>query len=111
MAPSTPVLDVGVVLRVRGKSGPKGDSTVKLRPCRWSQLSEDFFANTETDESELKIEADWAGDQAITRRVADDRLERTTGWPRYASGDLAGSPTCSMTSSASSSGAVRPGQR
>ncbi len=81
VAPSTPVLDVGVILRVRGKSGPKGDSTVKLRPCRWSQLSGDFFANSETDESELKIEADWAGVKrtlaaSLTADWDDDRLAR-----------------------------------
>ena len=79
VAPSTPLLDLGVVLRVRGKSDSKGDSTVKLRPCRWSQLSEDFFANTKTDESELKIEADWAGTRrslaaSLTIDWKDDRL-------------------------------------
>lgn len=79
VTPSTPVLDVGVVLRVRAKSGTKGDSTVKLRPCRWSQLSEDFFANRETDEGELKIEADWAGARrtlaaSLTADWDDDRL-------------------------------------
>lgn len=79
VAPSTPVLDIGVVLRVRAKSGTKGDSTVKLRPCRWSQLSGDFFANTKTDDSELKIEADWAGSKrtlaaSLTADWEDDRL-------------------------------------
>jgi hypothetical protein len=33
VAPLTPLLDIGVVLRARKKSGTKGDSTVKLRPC------------------------------------------------------------------------------
>jgi hypothetical protein len=61
VAPLTPLLDIGVVLRVRKKSGTKGDSTVKLRPCRWSQLSKDFFTNRKNGPTELKIEADWAG--------------------------------------------------
>lgn len=78
--PSTPLLDIGVVLRVRGKSGTKGDSTVKLRPCRWSQLSEKFFANQESDGHELKIEADWAGAKrtlaaSFTADWDDDRLD------------------------------------
>jgi hypothetical protein len=33
VAPSTPLLDIGVVLRARKKSGTKGDSTVKLLTC------------------------------------------------------------------------------
>lgn len=61
VVPSTPLLDIGIVLRVRGKSGTKGDSTVKLRPCRWSQLSERYFTDQKLDGNELKIEADWAG--------------------------------------------------
>ncbi len=79
VTPQTPLLNSGVVLRVRGKSGTKGDSTVKLRPCRWSQLSESFFTNRETNESELKIEADWAGTKrtlaaSLTADWEDDRL-------------------------------------
>jgi hypothetical protein len=57
VAPLAPLLEIGVILRVRGKSGSKGDSTVKLRPCRWSQLTAEFFANAESDESELKLDA------------------------------------------------------
>ena len=68
VAPVTPLLEIGVILRVRGKSGSKGDSTVKLRPCRWSQLTADFFANAESDDSELKIEADWAGIAVVEER-------------------------------------------
>jgi hypothetical protein len=79
VAPSTPLLDIGVVLRARKKSGSKGDSTVKLRPCRWSQLSTDFFANRENGSAELKIEADWAGPKrtlaaSLTTDWDDDRV-------------------------------------
>ena len=64
---------------LRKKSGTKGDSTVKLRPCRWSQLSGDFFANRENDSTELKIEADWAGPKrtlaaSLTTDWDDDRV-------------------------------------
>lgn len=77
-SPATPLLDLGVVLRVRRTSGRKGDSTVKLRPCRWSQLHRDY---TEPDGKELKIEADWAGDRhslaaSLTLEWDDDRLDR-----------------------------------
>jgi hypothetical protein len=75
VAPSMPLLDTGVILRARKKSGAKGDSTVKLRPCRWSQLDDKFFADhkDESDDTELKIEADWAGpNRALTASMTVD---------------------------------------
>jgi hypothetical protein len=80
VAPLTPLLDIGVILRARKKSGTKGDSTVKLRPCRWSQLSEDFFTNRKDGATELKIEADWAGPKrtlaaSLTMEWDDDRVD------------------------------------
>jgi hypothetical protein len=79
VGPVTPLLDLGVILRARRKAGSKGDSTVKLRPSRWSQLSDGFSANRENDPSELKIEADWAGPKhvlatALTQDWEDGRL-------------------------------------
>jgi hypothetical protein len=81
VTPSTPLLDLGVILRARRKSAAKGDSTVKLRPCRWSQLDPDFAENAETDDGDLKIEADWAGPRrglaaSLTVDWDDDRLDR-----------------------------------
>jgi hypothetical protein len=80
VAPLTPLLDLGVILRARKKSGTKGDSTVKLRPCRWSQLGEDFFTNRKNGETELKIETDWAGPKrtlaaSLTTEWDDDRVD------------------------------------
>jgi len=81
VTPSTPLLELGVILRARRKSAAKGDSTVKLRPCRWSQLDPDFEENAETDDGDLKIEADWAGPRrglgaSLTVDWDDDRLRR-----------------------------------
>jgi hypothetical protein len=78
-AASTPLLDLGVVLRAREKSATKGDSTVKLRPCRWSQLDGQYFHNDENDATELKIEADWAGPRrqlatSMTTKWSDRRM-------------------------------------
>lgn len=89
VAPSTPLLDLGVVLRIRRKSGRKGDTTVKLRPCRWSQLSEEFFTNDKSDRRELKIEADWSGPKrtlaaALTADWDDDRVAETFAGHRSA---------------------------
>jgi hypothetical protein len=72
---STPLLDLGVILRAREKSAARGDFTVKLRPCRWSQLDERYFANSDDGATELKIEADWAGER---RSLA---ASMTVKWP------------------------------
>lgn len=78
-AAATALLNIGVVLRARGKSDSEGDSTIKLRPCRWSQLHPDFFSNRKEDAAELKIEADWAGPKhslaaSMTTEWKDSRL-------------------------------------
>lgn len=61
---STPLLDLGVVLRARETHGNGADSTIKLRPCRRSQLT-DHWLDAAEGAVALKLEADWAG----TRRV------------------------------------------
>ncbi|NEA30699.1 hypothetical protein [Streptomyces sp. SID13031] len=78
-AEATELLDLGVVLRARSKSATKGDSTVKFRPCRWSQLDRNFFSNGTFGDAELKIEADWAGTKhalaaSMTAEWSDARL-------------------------------------
>jgi hypothetical protein len=59
--PGTPLLDGGIVLRARLRSEDDADATVKLRPCRRSQLTDPWL--TETDK--LKVEADWAGQRKV----------------------------------------------
>jgi hypothetical protein len=78
-AASTALHDIGVVLRARGKTATTGDSTIKLRPCRWSQLDPKYFENREDTNPELKIEADWAGAKrslatSMTVKWTDSRL-------------------------------------
>jgi hypothetical protein len=58
-----PLLEAGVILRARRKPGGKDDSTVKLRPCRRSQLSDHWLAAKKGEGWELKVEADWAGER------------------------------------------------
>lgn len=57
----TPLFDLGVVLRARRKPGEPDDTTVKLRPCRRSQLTDHWLAVEKADGVEVKLEADWAG--------------------------------------------------
>jgi hypothetical protein len=64
-APGTPLLDAGVVLRARDKAVGRDDSTVKLRPCRSSQLTDEWLNAHRGEDWEYKVEADWAG----TRRL------------------------------------------
>lgn len=80
----TPLLDLGVALRARAKGKKKGDSTVKLRPCRWSQLVDPFRANFEADDVELKVEADWSTSgrtlaASLTADWEDGRLAEVQG--------------------------------
>lgn len=70
VAPGTPLLDSGVVLRARLRSGGDADVTAKLRPWRGSQLIDRWL--TETDK--LKVEADWAGRRKVLAAShTDDR--------------------------------------
>jgi hypothetical protein len=49
-----------VILRIR--SGKSGDSTVKLRPCRRTQLTPDWVeAFQDGDDFEYRVEEDWGG--------------------------------------------------
>jgi hypothetical protein len=87
---ATPLLDLAVILRVRRKSDSKGDSTVKLRPCRWSQLGDGFTGNWKDGSTELKIEADWAGSRrglaaAMTVDWSDGRVSEVSAGTREAS--------------------------
>lgn len=60
-----PLFHQGVVLRVRQTDGDKGDSTVKLRPCRRSQLTEKWLGQDHGDGWKLRIEEDWAGPRRV----------------------------------------------
>jgi hypothetical protein len=64
VSPATPLLDAGVILRARDKAG-SSDTTVKLRPCRRSQLTDSWLAMKKDGDQELKLEADWAGDRRL----------------------------------------------
>lgn len=57
----TPLFDLGLVLRARRKPDEPDDTTVKLRPCRRSQLTDHWLAADKADGVEVKVEADWAG--------------------------------------------------
>jgi hypothetical protein len=55
-----PLLRQGIVLRVRQTAGEDDDSTVKLRPCRRSQLTQEWMSEEDGDGWRLRVEEDWA---------------------------------------------------
>jgi hypothetical protein len=76
LSAGTPLLDSGVILRARDKPGGKDDTTVKLRPCRRSQLSDRWLAAEKGDDWDLKVEADWSGEhRALAASLTADRHE------------------------------------
>jgi hypothetical protein len=58
-----PLFRQGVVLRVREVEDGDDDATVKLRPCRRSQLAESWLGAEKGDGWKLRVEQDWAGDR------------------------------------------------
>jgi hypothetical protein len=59
--PTLPLLSAGIVLRLRKRDDGDGDedSTVKLRPCRWSQLISPWDHQLSRD-PDFTIEGDWS---------------------------------------------------
>ena len=71
-----PLLAAGIVLRGRERKDDD-DVTVKLRPCRRSQLTQRWLDGDGPDDCERKLEQDWCG----TRRVlaVSCRVEHPSG--------------------------------
>ncbi|GAA0379958.1 hypothetical protein Acor_01430 [Acrocarpospora corrugata] len=65
MPTATPLLDIGVILRIRQTPGGKTESTVKLRPCRRSQFPGSWLRSAYDDDPTVKLELDWAGDRRV----------------------------------------------
>lgn len=70
-----PLLGAGLAVRVRAKGGGGGDCTVKLRPCRRSQLTARWLATETSDELEFRVEEDWAGQRRVLAASAQADLE------------------------------------
>lgn len=88
---SLPLLAAGVIIRGRFEErDEEGDSTVKLRPCRASQIAQAWFdprrpADDDRTGFELRIEEDWSGSKRVlavscqvelTGRAADETSDR-----------------------------------
>jgi hypothetical protein len=84
-----PLLDAGVILRLRQEHGGTDDSTVKLRPCRRSQLTRAWRREAEGPQWTYRIEEDWAGRRRalgascvadLEEGLLSAAAERQTGW-------------------------------
>jgi hypothetical protein len=74
-----PLLEAGLVLRARVKGSARGgDVTVKLRPCRASQLAGDWFDRESDDDLELRAEEDWAGKRRVLAASAQADIDAHT---------------------------------
>jgi hypothetical protein len=74
LEPPLPLLSAGVALRLR--TGKSGDSTVKLRPCRRTQLTPEWVEGFQTrNDFEYRVEADWAGQRRSLAASAVLELE------------------------------------
>jgi hypothetical protein len=67
-----PLLDAGVILRVRENAGDDDDSTAKLRPVERAQLRGEWRHS-----DKLRVEADWAGTRHVL--AASFEAERPKG--------------------------------
>ncbi|MCX4976914.1 hypothetical protein [Streptomyces sp. NBC_00620] len=57
-----PLLDSGVILRLRETRARPDDTTVRLRPCRPSLLTADWAAPRDTGIDRLDFTSDWSGE-------------------------------------------------
>lgn len=60
-----PLLDSGLILRLRHRDDGPDDSTVKLRPCRRSRLTPLWTGMRDDGDEQFRVEADWSGDRKV----------------------------------------------
>lgn len=81
-AAALPLLDNGIILRLRQNKGSKDDSTVKLRPFDQARLTPRWRQARRDDGWEFKVEGDWVGDRHVVAAslVADqDQVQEVGG--------------------------------
>jgi hypothetical protein len=71
-----PLFHQGIVLRVRQIDDDDDDATVKLRPCRRSQLAGNWLGAEEGDGWKLTVEQDWAGRRRALAASCNSKLPK-----------------------------------
>ena len=72
-----PLLTEDIILRLRRRDNGKEDSTIKLRPCRRSQLAGKWAAAPPDDE-QYRIEGDWSRSRHVLAASCVADLQRGT---------------------------------
>ncbi|MGW0708655.1 hypothetical protein ACWD4G_22340 [Streptomyces sp. NPDC002643] len=72
-----PLLDAGLILRLRAGSGRGGAATAELRPCRRSRLSERWLRFREQGPDSLGLSDVWAGDRRVLSATLTSACDRT----------------------------------
>ncbi|KOG65636.1 hypothetical protein ADK76_05480 [Streptomyces griseoflavus] len=60
-----PLLEAGLILRLRARQDKEGDSTVKLRPCRRARVPRHWLDFHRRGDDELRLETDWSGERQV----------------------------------------------
>ena len=71
--PPLPLLSAGLILRLRRRENGKEESTIKLRPCRRSQLTGSWNIAPE-DDRKYRIERDWSRTRHVLAASCDADL-------------------------------------
>jgi hypothetical protein len=71
-----PLFHQGIVLRVRQIDDDDDDTTVKLRPCRRSQLAGNWLGAEKGDGWKLTVEQDWAGSRRALAASCGSKLPK-----------------------------------
>jgi hypothetical protein len=87
-SPPLPLLSAGIILRLRRRENGNEDSTVKLRPCRQSQLTFPWHAAL-SGEPEYRIEGDWSQKRHLLAASSVADIEpRTIDYVIYGDGHI-----------------------
>ncbi|WP_216590944.1 hypothetical protein [Streptomyces brasiliscabiei] len=72
-----PLLDAGLILRLRAGSGRGGAATAELRPCRRSRLSERWLRFREQGPDSFHLAGAWSGDRRVLSAALVSECGRT----------------------------------
>jgi hypothetical protein len=75
--PPLPLKEAGVFLRLRRQANGDEESTVKMRPCRLSQLPHPWNV-AKHDDKQYRIEGDWSGTRHVLAASCDGVVELGT---------------------------------
>ncbi|WP_164200559.1 SixA phosphatase family protein [[Micrococcus luteus] ATCC 49442] len=70
-----PLLNHGIILRLRRNKGRRDDVTAKLRPCKEPQLTQRWINARKDEEWNFRVEGDWAGPRHVVAASLEAKIE------------------------------------